>query len=319
MVSAPQIPDWRLAGGGEMGALIRAFDWSATALGAIENWPGDLRTAVSICLNSQFPILLFCGPDLTTLYNDACIPLLATSHPECALGRPARECWADVWDVIGPLLDRVMTAGEAATSGDLRRFRFSLSPIRDESGAVLGAFAPVAEITPNEHIEAARKRDVFLARAGAILASSLDIDRTLAAISDLAVPEIADWCAIDLIQPDAPPRRVTVRHMNPELVAKCTELRAKYPPGEDFGFGLALRSGKPVLMREVTDEDLRKLAQSEEHLAGLRELGIRSVILAPLIVHGERLGVLNLVRSERLFQPEDTDFIEQLARISHGL
>ena len=135
-----------------------------------------------------------------------------------------------------------------------------------------------------EKAEEARRRDVFLARAGAILASSLDIDRTLAAISELAVPEIADWCAVDLIEPERPPRRVAVRHSNPELLSKCMELREKYPPGEDFGFGLALRSGKPVLMKEVTEEDLRKTAQSEEHLAGLRELGIRSCILAPLIV-----------------------------------
>ena len=162
--------------------------------------------------------------------------------------------------------------------------------------------------------EEARMRDVFIGRAGTILASSLDIDRTLAAISELAVPEIADWCAVDLIEPEGPPRRVAVRHTNPELLAKCIALRAKYPPGEDFGFGLALRSGKPVLMREVTEEDLRKTAQSEEHLAGLRELGIRSCILAPLIVHGERLGVLNLVRSKRLFQPEDVDFIEEIAQ-----
>jgi signal transduction histidine kinase/GAF domain-containing protein/CheY-like chemotaxis protein len=164
-----------------------------------------------------------------------------------------------------------------------------------------------------ERAEEARRRDVFLARAGAILASSLDIDRTLAAISELAVPEVADWCAVDLIEPEGPPRRVAVRHSNPELLAKCVELRDKYPPGEDFGFGLALRSGKPVLMREVSEEDLRKTAQSEEHLAGLRELGIRSCILAPLIVRGERLGVLNLVRSTRLFEPEETGFIEDIA------
>ena len=165
-----------------------------------------------------------------------------------------------------------------------------------------------------ERAEEARRRDVFLARAGAILASSLDIDRTLAAISELAVPEVADWCAVDLIEPEGPPRRVAVRHSNPELLSKCVELRDKYPPGEDFGFGLALRSGKPVLMREVSEEDLRKTAQTEEHLAGLRELGIRSCILAPLIAHGERLGVLNLVRSTRLFEPEDTGFIEEIAQ-----
>jgi len=322
-----------------MGALMRAFDWSATSLGPVQNWPPSLKTAISICLNSQVPIVLCWGPELITLYNDACIPMLGTRHPAGAPGRPARECWAEIQDAIGPLLEHVMTAGEGGQADDVclfihrgsyveeKSFRFSSSPIREESGAVGGIFTVLAETAEpssnrqrglheeaREQVEAARRRELFLARAGAILASSLDIDRTLAAISELAVPGIADWCAVDLIEAEGPPRRVTVRHSNPELLAKCIELRAKYPPGEDFGFGVALRSGKPVLMREVTDEDLRKTAQSQEHLAGLRELGICSCILAPLIVHGERLGVLNLVRSERPFEPEDTAFIEEIAQ-----
>src|SRR6185437_2852737 len=258
MVSAPEAPYSCLAGGGEMGALMRAFDWSATSLGPVQNWPPSLKTAISICLNSQVPIVLCWGPELITLYNDACIPMLGTRHPAGAPGRPARECWAEIQDAIGPLLEHVMTAGEGGQADDVclfihrgsyveeKSFRFSSSPIREESGAVGGIFTVLAETAEpssnrqrglheeaREQVEAARRRELFLARSGAILASSLEIDRTLAAISELAVPGIADWCAVDLIEAEGPPRRVTVRHSNPELLAKCIELRAKYPPAED--------------------------------------------------------------------------------------
>ena len=155
--SAPPLPF--LTEGGETGALMRAKDWSATPLGPAERWPQSLRTSVSICLGSQFPMVLWWGPDLTILYNDPYIPALGLKHPDRALGCPGAECWYQIWDIVGPMLEQVIRTGRATWSADLLLllersgyseecyFTFSYSPIRDESGAVGGVFTPVWETT----------------------------------------------------------------------------------------------------------------------------------------------------------------------------
>ena len=136
----PLAADW-LAGGGEMGARIRAHDWSRTPLGPIESWPQSLRSALSICLGSRFPIVLYWGADRTVFYNDAYAEILGKKHP-WALGRPCREVWSEIWHVIEPMLDGVVASGEATWSDDqlllLERrgyaeecyFSFSFSPVR---------------------------------------------------------------------------------------------------------------------------------------------------------------------------------------------
>lgn len=156
-VSAPQLDDSFL-GGGEMGARIRAHDWSATPLGPLEQWPQSLRTAVSICVSSRFPIVIYWGPQYVVLYNDAYSQILANKHP-WALGRPAATVWAEIWDVIGPMLDGVTATGEATWSDDLLLilerqgypeecyFQFSFSPVRAEQGEVGGIFTAVTETT----------------------------------------------------------------------------------------------------------------------------------------------------------------------------
>ena len=102
--SRPLAADW-LVGGGEMGALIRAKDWSSTPLGPIDTWPQSLRSAVSILLPSKAQIVLFWGPELVAIYNDAYRPVFGSKHP-AALGMPARQCWSEVWDVLEPLFQQ---------------------------------------------------------------------------------------------------------------------------------------------------------------------------------------------------------------------
>jgi PAS domain S-box-containing protein len=146
------------AGGGDMGRLMANIDWAKTPIGSVDTWPQSLLTAVSICLSSRFPILLLWGADLVTIYNDAYRPVLGQKHPR-ALGRAGRECWPEIWDVIGPMLEGVLARGEATWSDDqlllLDRngyteecyFTFSYSPIRDEAGGVGGVFTAVTETT----------------------------------------------------------------------------------------------------------------------------------------------------------------------------
>ena len=149
--------DW-LVGGGEMGALIRAFDWGRTALGPVEYWPQSLRSALSICLPSKAQIILCWGPDLVTLYNDGYRPVFGAKHPH-ALGLPVREAWREVWPQLKPLFEGVMTSGEAFSANDLpftlerhgypeeAFFDVSYDPVRDESGRVGGIFCIVSETT----------------------------------------------------------------------------------------------------------------------------------------------------------------------------
>ncbi len=152
------VPTTFLTGGGTMGHLIRSFDWSRTAIGPVEFWPQSLRSALSICLNSSFPIAIYWGRELTLLYNDDWSPIPGEKHP-WALGRPAREAWSEIWEIIDPLFRQVVTTGEAIRSRDqllpMRRhgfteecyFDYSFSPIRGESGEVAGIFNAVIETT----------------------------------------------------------------------------------------------------------------------------------------------------------------------------
>jgi PAS domain S-box-containing protein len=147
-----------LSGGGEAGALIRAHNWAATPLGPVEAWPQSLRTSVSLCLKSRFAILIWWGPELVKLYNDAYASILGRKHP-AALGARGRDVWPEIWHIIGPMLEGVLERGEATWSDDLLLelerngypeecyFTFSYSPIHDESGGVGGIFTPVQETT----------------------------------------------------------------------------------------------------------------------------------------------------------------------------
>ena len=149
-----------LAGGGTLGRLIREHDWSQTSLGPIERWPQSLKTSVNLILNSQHPMWVGWGKDAAFLYNDAYIQVLSLAKHPSALGKPAAEVWPEIWDICGPLADKVFQSGEASFLDDVRLFMnrgdfleetyysFSYSPIRDESGAVAGLFCPSTEVTP---------------------------------------------------------------------------------------------------------------------------------------------------------------------------
>ncbi len=149
-----------LAGGGEMGERTRAFDWSKTPVGPVVGWPQGLKSAVSICLGSRYPIVIWWGrEDLTQFYNDGYTPMLGvTKHPK-SLGQSAKVCWSEIWHIVGPMVESVFATGEATWSEDLllvldrnlpreeAYFTFSYSPIRDDAGAVGGIFCAVTETT----------------------------------------------------------------------------------------------------------------------------------------------------------------------------
>jgi len=146
-----------LAGGGRVGALMRAHDWSTSPLGPPDNWPQSLRSVVGLLLQSQFPMFVAWGPDLGFLYNDPYAEILGAKHPR-ALGIRFYDIWSEIWPDISPLIDAAM-AGHATYREDLplvmnRKgydeqtwFTFSYSPVGDESGKVAGMFCAVSETT----------------------------------------------------------------------------------------------------------------------------------------------------------------------------
>ncbi len=150
--------DW-LAGGGSLSRLIQEHDWSKTPLGPIESWPQSLKTSVNLILNSQHPMWIGWGPEATFLYNEAYIEVLSSAKHPWALGRPAAKVWSEIWDICGPLADKVFEKGEATFVDDVRLFlsrgkfleehyiSFSYSPIRDEAGNVSGLFCPNNDTT----------------------------------------------------------------------------------------------------------------------------------------------------------------------------
>src|SRR6202000_561238 len=163
--SEPNIPlqkSW-LVGGGEMGELIRSMDWSKTPLGPMESWPNSLRTTVSLCLSSNFPINIVWGPGHVQIYNDGYRIVVGDKHP-AAMGMDYAECWASAWPAIGGPFERAWQ-GETSFLENQRMFlqrngymeetffTFSLSPIRDETGKVAGLFHPVTETTGKMLIE----------------------------------------------------------------------------------------------------------------------------------------------------------------------
>jgi signal transduction histidine kinase len=155
-VGAP--PKDLFAGGGEMGAIMRSTDWSKTKLGPVENWPRSLRTMLGVVLGSRFPMLLWWGPGLLHLYNDAYRPILRDKHP-ASLAAPAAEVWAEVWDVAGPMARSVQEGGPATWTEDLQLFinsggmaeetyfTFSYSPVPGDDGRVGGLLNTVQETT----------------------------------------------------------------------------------------------------------------------------------------------------------------------------
>ncbi|MBV9387457.1 MAG: response regulator [Chroococcidiopsidaceae cyanobacterium CP_BM_ER_R8_30] len=146
------------AGGGEMGALMRAHNWSKSKLGPVETWPQSLRTGIRIILGSRYPMFIWWGRDLINLYNDAYIPVLGKRHPT-ALGESASDIWAELWHSVGPFAYDVLDNGNPSWNEEFLEimerngyreetyFTFSYSPIgRDEDG-VGGIFCACTEDT----------------------------------------------------------------------------------------------------------------------------------------------------------------------------
>ena len=202
-----------MEGNSEMAALMCSHDWSQTPLGPVASWPQSLRTSVSLILNSQHPMWIGWGPDRTFLYNDAYINVLSAAKHPWALGKSAQEVWREIWDVCGPLADKVFEKGEPSFLDDVRLFMnrgdyleetyysFSYSPILDESGKVGGLFCPSAEVTPKV-LNARRLRTLSELSAHAFLEKSVSNACAAAARTLARNPDDVPFAVLLLLSPD---------------------------------------------------------------------------------------------------------------------
>jgi PAS domain S-box-containing protein len=200
-------------------------------------------------------------------------------------------------------------------TGEERWSAVKATPIRDHGGNVTMAINVIEDITIHKRAELAQR---FLARSGEVLASSLDPDRLLAEIANLAVPEIADWCAVDVLGEDGRVERKALAHTDPAIREMAIEVSKRYPPDPDAPAGLhqVIRTGQPELYPEISDDLIRASTRDEEHYQAVVEIGLRSAIIAPMTTRGRTLGALTFVSglSGRRFDEQDVELAQELAR-----
>ena len=199
--------------------------------------------------------------------------------------------------------------------GAWRRVSVRAVPVLEEDGRVREWVGATTDVTDRRRVEEGRD---FIAEASRVLASSLDYEQTLRTVAALAVPVLADWCAVDVLTDDGELRRLAVQHTDPAKIQLVQEIEARWPTRPDAPHGLAnvVRTGRAEIMPHIPEELLSAGAHDAEHLRLIRELGLRSYVCVPLLARGKVLGALSLVHAEsgRAYDEEDLALAEELAR-----
>jgi PAS domain S-box-containing protein len=222
------------------------------------------------------------------------------------------ELWQRALDTAQPYENEIRLRN--ADDGSYRWHLTRAMPMRSRSGEVVKWFGSNTDIHDRKRAEEAQR---FLVEAGAVLGSSLDYRSTLATLAKLAVPRIADWARVDILENDRL-RTLAVEHVDPQKIELALELARRYPEAPDAGQGppLVLRTGESELATEISEEALSELAVDDLHLELVRELGFQSYMCVPLAARGRTIGVISFVAAEsgRRYGDEDLALAEELAR-----
>ena len=267
-------------------------------------WTTTPAGAVEYC-NPQF--LAFVGMSLEQMRREPVWHLIV--HPDDVPA--ATTAWTKALETGEPY--EVEYRFKRAGDGSYRWFLARGVPVRNAEGRITRWVGTCTDIDDRKRAEQTQR---FLAEAGSLLAASLDYRATLSMLARLAVPHMADWCAIELVTEAGAVDRVALVHVDRNRMGLIDELERQYPPDGNSTTPRVVRTGASERIREVTDEILMASARDPHHLELTRELGLRSWMAVPIAVHRRTLGAIVFASSEsgRLFEPRDQEVAEELGR-----
>lgn len=290
--------------GSEAGRTFAEFNWDDHPLGPVAEWPDALRTVVTVALASRFPVVLWLGDDLTMVYNDGYIPMLADKHPQ-AMGMPGLDVWWEIRDIIEPMLAGVVETGVATWSDDLllmlvdrgrpweRYFTFTYSPIFLHEGKVGGVFCAVFETT--ERVVGERRLQV-LNTLGAALVDAKSVDETLSATVKMCAEQPADLPFVALYLEDGTGGQ-TLRASTPNV---SVLLESAAPSAQFWG------------ARAVDEAGGRVIDDLQERLPGLadvwRQGGPERALVMPLTDPSSTVAVGTAVIGLNPHRPLDDQY-----------
>ena len=291
MVDTPDRSRSLFDGPGRTGEALRAKDWSRTPLGPVETWSEELCAAIRTVLPSRIPMLLWWGPRLVQIFNDAYTPVLGDKYPD-AIGQPGAECWAEAWDQLGPMAEAVLAGGGATYAENqlllLRRhgyleetyWTFSYSPVRDADGGIAGIFVATTDVT--ERVLSDRRMETL---------------RELGTLSTAAAETASDACrgAVGILahsRADVPLALAYLREdpaCEPVLVASAG-LRSGSEPALD-AVATVLETGQPVVLDGLAARFAADYLPSGE----LGDAPVDHALVLPLVAFGRNAPVGALV------------------------
>jgi PAS domain S-box-containing protein len=263
--------------------------------------------------NAEFTRTLFVSSAFEDVWGEPADRILANARVWLELVHPDDRQVAEQLVVELQERRRTVSLRIVRRDGTLRWLRVRGFPIRDEDGRTIRIGGVTEDITAQREAE---ERVRFLAEAGRELTSSLDYEETLRNVARLAVPGVADWCVVDVLA-DGRIHRLGVLHKDAAKEELALDVARRYPPEPSAPHGVAqvMRTGTPQVVPELTDEELRLVAKDKEHFRLLRQLGLRSFMILPMIARGRTLGTITLIAAEsgRRFSEDDLPFAEELA------
>ena len=265
--------------------------------------------------------------------NDAAVTMLGYESSEALLAAPTTEI-LDRFEMLDEQGDpfpldrlpgrRALQHGEdgqavvrfrVRETGEERWSTVKSTPIRDAEGRVVMAINVIEDITAHKRAELAQR---FLAESSSVLGSSLNPDELMRQVAALTVPDVADWCGVDLRGANGDVDRVAIAHSDPEMLTRTRELMKRYPLDADAQTGVpnVLRTGRAELYEEIPEALLRDAAADETHRRMLEELQLRSAMIVPMTARGRTVGALSLATgpSGRRFDGRDLELATELAR-----
>lgn len=301
-----------------------------------------VETDLALCerLVNQSPIgLALMDPDLRFLLVNPALERIDGIPAEEHIGRHLRETlnFPDI-DTIESALQQVLTTGTPlldqyavgrtpAEPDTDHAWSLSFYRLEDPSGRVLGAATSVVDVTERHRAameaDRARRRLALIADASARVGTTLEVDQTARELAEIATPVLADVVAVDVLDSALACRRTSKPDTGPELFRALAlksshptvALRAADPPGDlatydgDRLVTLCVHTGRPVLIRQVADQDLPRIARDPEATSLLARAGVHSYLAVPLIAHGEVLGVLDLKRTRNRLAFDEDDVV----------